>query len=625
MARRRTLPSVALGCIALGILAAVAPAQIRPAPPWIVAHRGASQEQPENTLPAFRRALELGAQWLECDVFTTADGELVVIHDPSTGRTCDRILPVGDSSLAELRALDASLGFRNAHSLDTDRCPPTEIPTLRELLDLVRSDPRARLTIQPKDDSVAAAAALVKDSGLVDRIAFNDGDLDKLTTARRLLPGATILWDRPADADLAKDAALAKDRGFTALIVHHRAATLEGLASIRSAGLECGVWTVNDPRALAECLARGAQWIYTDAVAEAVKLRDRQLARDRVVMQQREALDLPALAVGILEHGRPTYAAVFGELGPRRGDPLTTRFRIASITKTFTGLLLDTLAAEGVVALDDPVAKHLPPDAALPDECRTVTLTELATHTSGLPRMVPLHGKPGDPYGAPDLDDLLDGLADIRARSEPGERYDYSNLGFALLGLALERAAGVDYAELLQAKVLTPMGLTRTEILDPAPDDPSVARGFQGASPTDEQVPWALGRFAPAGGVAATLPDLCRYAQLHLDAVHDRPLPDGLSAEVLRTVQDERFAIPPQRGAGLGWARVTLGDGTLRVWHNGAVGGFRSLLVMEPDRDRAVVILMNRGFAAGADPCESVVAAVFTRLRDEAAAAQDGR
>ncbi|MDX9979819.1 MAG: glycerophosphodiester phosphodiesterase [Lentisphaeria bacterium] len=220
----------------------------------VTAHRGNPAEFPENTLPGFRSGIELGADWLELDVHLTRDGELVVCHDHTTGRTADRHLVIAETTWAELRGL----------AFGIPACP-ARMPLLREVIELVQSQRRTRLSIQPKADCVAETAALVRRLGAEEWIGFNDGDARKLAQARELLPDAWIFLDTPPGlADVQPVLACARTHRFQAVVMHHSTVTPERVASLVAAGLEVGAWTVNEPAAMRAMLQAGVTRLYTD-------------------------------------------------------------------------------------------------------------------------------------------------------------------------------------------------------------------------------------------------------------------------------------------------------------------------------------------------------------------------
>ncbi|NLX98126.1 MAG: hypothetical protein GXY83_18350 [Rhodopirellula sp.] len=229
----------------------------------VTAHRGNSGEYPENTIPAFQSAIELGADWIELDIFCTRDGKLVVIHDRTTGRVGDRNLIVPDSTYEELLAVDVATGFRREHRKSITHCPKHTVPLLEDVLRLVMSQAKTRVSIQPKMDCVADAVELVKHLGAATWVGFNDGNLGYMAKVKEIAPQLTVFWDR-SQSDIESDIRIAKRHGFEALVLHHSVTTEQKVKVIHAAGLEAGAWTVNDEAAMKRLLDMGIGRIYTD-------------------------------------------------------------------------------------------------------------------------------------------------------------------------------------------------------------------------------------------------------------------------------------------------------------------------------------------------------------------------
>ncbi|MGW4347180.1 serine hydrolase domain-containing protein [Streptomyces sp. NPDC004690] len=193
----------------------------------------------------------------------------------------------------------------------------------------------------------------------------------------------------------------------------------------------------------------------------------------------------------VLRAGGPTLV--------EHGHDLDRFVEIGSLTKVLTGTALERLARAGVLELDDPVRRWLP------DAPETgISLRHLMEHTSGLPRLPPGRYGPGwDPYAGFTGERLRDlvGRLDQIAERPAGEREEYSNLGYALLGAALEEAAGQPYAELVSEQVLRPLGMADGVTHAPAADRLLRARGRFGG----ERSSWTMnGAILPAGGMWAT-------------------------------------------------------------------------------------------------------------------------
>ena len=181
--------------------------------------------------------------------------------------------------------------------------------------------------------------------------------------------------------------------------------------------------------------------------------------------QQKQAV---GIVVGVIEpDGRRVVA--YGNLA--NGDPRTldgdTIFEIGSVTKVFTSLLLADMVNRKEVALDDPAAKYLPENVRMPERSgKSITLLDLSTHSSGLPRL-PGNLKPKDPrnpYADYSVDDLYQFLSGYTLPRDPGSEFEYSNLGGGLLGHLLAYRAGTDYESLIRSRIAQPLSMPDTGI-----------------------------------------------------------------------------------------------------------------------------------------------------------------
>lgn len=230
----------------------------------VTAHRGNSSEFPENTIPAFQSGIDVGADWIELDIFRTKDGQLVVTHDRTTKRVGDRDLVVAESSYEELAKIDVATDFRRRMRKSKADCPSQRMPLLKDVLQLVMKQQRTRVSIQPKMDCVADAVALVHSLKAKRWVGFNDGNLPYMAEVKRLAPDIPVFWDRGQDSPIDDDLRIAKTHGFESLVVHHQGITPEKIRKIKHAGMEVGAWTVNDRATMKRLLDAGVQRIYTD-------------------------------------------------------------------------------------------------------------------------------------------------------------------------------------------------------------------------------------------------------------------------------------------------------------------------------------------------------------------------
>lgn len=300
-----------------------------------------------------------------------------------------------------------------------------------------------------------------------------------------------------------------------------------------------------------------------------------------------------AIVVGVLEPGgrRVVSYGNFGRDDTRRVDG-NTLFEIGSVTKVFTGLLLADAVQRGEVALTDPVSKHLPAELKVP----AVTLQQLATHTSGLPRL-PSNLAPADsanPYADYTVPQLYEFLSTYELPREAGAQYEYSNLGAGLLGHALARRAGVDYETLVRKRITTPLGMRSTSI---TLTDPLRRRMALGHDEERARVPnWDVPTLAGAGALRSTANDLLTFIAAHL-AYQRTPLTPAITS----LLASRRPASAPGMEIALGWHVLTTPAGREIVWHNGGTGGYRSFIGFDPKTRTGVVLLANMTTPIGVD------------------------
>jgi glycerophosphoryl diester phosphodiesterase len=236
----------------------------------VTGHRGNPEKAPENTMEGFRSAIADGVDFLETDIHMTKDGKLVLCHDPNTKRTCGTDLTIAESTLAELKQLDASYGYKQSHET-TYGC--TRIPELCELLEEVKKHSDLRLSLQPKCDHVREICDEVIKYGMENQIAFNDGTLRYMIEAKTRIPQAVIFYDTYGAEQLENGIAEAVKHGFFSIVSHYLALTPERVKMIQAAGLEAGVWTVDDEEEIQRFLDMGVTRFYSDRISNVFRLK----------------------------------------------------------------------------------------------------------------------------------------------------------------------------------------------------------------------------------------------------------------------------------------------------------------------------------------------------------------
>jgi CubicO group peptidase (beta-lactamase class C family) len=309
------------------------------------------------------------------------------------------------------------------------------------------------------------------------------------------------------------------------------------------------------------------------------------------------------LAAGVVAQGR-YYSFGFGRVSERSSDTPSsiTVFEIGSISKVFTGLLLADMAERGEVSLDDPVSRYLPGEAKIPEgNSRPITLFDLATHSSGLPRL-PSNLAPkddGDPYADYTEELLYAYLKGYEPKRKPGSVTEYSNLGMGLLGFLLARRAGKTYEELVIERIAGPLGMNETRI---TLTDSMRSRLAQGHDERGRPVPlWHLPTLAGAGGLRSTISDMLTFLRANLGPA-ETPLPEAIEVS-----HEPRRSMGLLSRSKIALAWIVRADGI--IWHNGQTGGYHSFTGFWPGRGVGVVVLANRATEA--------VDAPATRLLEE--------
>jgi serine-type D-Ala-D-Ala carboxypeptidase/endopeptidase len=297
------------------------------------------------------------------------------------------------------------------------------------------------------------------------------------------------------------------------------------------------------------------------------------------------------LVIGVMDHGQRRIFAY----GTAKPDSI---FEIGSISKTFTGLVLAQMVVQKKVTLDTPIRTLLPAGFVAKSEGAEITLVDLATQHSGLPRM-PDNFKPQNPLN-PYADYHATQLQEFIARHGVAKPADaaflYSNLGFGLLGYGLSLRAGVPYEQLVATEVTGPLHMSDTGVtLSPA----QRSRLIQGYDTNfDPTPPWDMDVFAGAGAIKSTAADMLTYldANLHPDKYANGAAADSPAARWPATV-----ALDHQVRANVtanGNTKIALAwffnPKAGSYFHSGGTGGYRSLVGFNTAQDRAIVVLYNR-------------------------------
>jgi len=308
----------------------------------------------------------------------------------------------------------------------------------------------------------------------------------------------------------------------------------------------------------------------------------------RLVVPYVENEVVVGMTIGVVHQGKSSVFN-FGRLSAddSRQPDGDTIYEIGSVSKVFTGILLADAVERGRVKLDQPAGELLPSGVTMPshDE-RAITLQDLSTHVSGLPRL-PDNLKIEDaenPYAAYTVKNMYAFLSDHNLSRSPGEKSEYSNLGVGLLGHLLARQADTTYEQLLRDRIAKPLDMANTTITLNKQQRSRLAPPHLGYGQASSN--WDVPALAGAGAIRSTGKDMLKFVQADLDPpageigkamqlawqVHQQPLEKG------------QFAM------GLGW--LVAHDGQTR-WHNGQTGGYHAVVYVNRQLEVGVVLLTN--------------------------------
>ncbi|HEY5048727.1 MAG TPA: serine hydrolase [Rhizomicrobium sp.] len=314
-------------------------------------------------------------------------------------------------------------------------------------------------------------------------------------------------------------------------------------------------------------------------------------------------VDLQKAATGIVVGiAEPTGNRIvaYGTRGLKDKTPVSgdTVYDIGSITKVFTALLLADMVQRHDVALDEPVQELLPAGrVTIPTyEGKQISLADLATQTSGLPlRPANLVSKdPDNKYAGYTVADLYAFLSSYRLTRAPGSQYEYSNVGFGLLGIALSAHAKMTYADLVQSRITVPLGVNDTRIV------PTADMVRREALPYDMDLKPAEhgdeGALLGAGALRSTANDLLKLLDV---ALGSKGLPLRLAFNSMVAMR-RPGGMQPATAIALGW-NIFDDGGREIVWKNGSVGGYRAFAGYNKKARLGIVALANAQTGAGVD------------------------
>jgi len=298
-----------------------------------------------------------------------------------------------------------------------------------------------------------------------------------------------------------------------------------------------------------------------------------------------------SLAIAIF-HKNKYKSFLYGEtkVGNATQPTENTLYEIGSVTKIFTATLLADLVTKDIIRLEDPIINFLPDSVSSNPSLKGITFKTLANHTSGLPRMADNWNRikgfdAKDPYSAYNQKALFHFLKDYKSSREPGEEYEYSNLGYGLLGELLAIICAKPYMQCLQETILSPLQLHNTIGIPDAKEQQDIPSGLdKDGNPTPL---WTWQAMMGAGGLKSSIKDLMLFA------VEQFKMPENELQNAMALTRQFTFFTPDNTDIGLAWHMSMMDDGIIYFHHTGGTAGSSSFIGLSPDTKTAVVILSN--------------------------------
>ncbi|KOR87566.1 serine hydrolase [Paenibacillus solani] len=329
---------------------------------------------------------------------------------------------------------------------------------------------------------------------------------------------------------------------------------------------------------------------------------------DRILPQFLLDEPLPGLAIGVVYNHRMIYAKGFGVTDAENGEAVTERtlFHMASVSKTFVATGIMQLAEEGIIKLDGLVSDYLPYFQMADDRYRQLTIRQLLSHTSGLPDEDDFAWDCPE-YDEGSLERYVRGLKDYKLQREPGQAFDYSNIGYEILGDVIAKVTGLSFEQYMREKVIAPASMQSSTFLkeEAAIDTlatPHVLGLQEGYGAQVSRIFPYHRAHAPSSTLYSNALDMCNYALTHLSGSSMRREANAiLEANSYSEMWQKEASTEYGDGLdkmGLGWYMGQY-RGRRVMSHMGRDTGFRSNLMLLPDEGMGVLFMMNADHVGG--------------------------
>lgn len=305
------------------------------------------------------------------------------------------------------------------------------------------------------------------------------------------------------------------------------------------------------------------------------------------------------LAIGIAKADEIIYARTFGyaQIEKAQKVDFDTRFHLASVSKPFSAIAIAKLIQDNKIKLDDHLVELIPELKTLGNGFDKITIENILTHTSGIPR----HIAPDDwlkpSYGVGALEENIEIVKQHELDFTPGTKYNYSNAAFDILGIVISRVSGKSFNEYIEKEILEPIGMMNTgfkKSKDVFPDDWALSYSY--GLNTQELKPYPYNeRLFPSSGVVSSLRDMCKWGQMHLakGTLNGVQILDKYHFDL---VVSPKYDTPWGDKIGLSWFLQSYLEHP-NIMHTGFDTGFEAMMYIYPEDDMSIVVMANRDFS----------------------------
>ncbi len=320
---------------------------------------------------------------------------------------------------------------------------------------------------------------------------------------------------------------------------------------------------------------------------------------DKYVIEE----NIPSVVVGIVQNGQLIETISRGEMKRDSGQKVNgqTLYQIGSLSKSFTAIIINSLEEEGLLSVNDPLSKYLegdiPSDAIV--QYQSITLASVLQHRAGLPNngaSIPPTPNGTAMKGGYGKEAMLKDLSTLEVDTAKVGKFNYSNLGFAIMGYVAQKVSGESYEELLQKYIAQPLGMSATTTLQTQEVMVKAATPYMvGGDRTRETSAWEMGLGVAGGGVLSNIKDLSKLMIAEMQAFAKYKA-HGAESPLVLTAHTQELNEYMDYGFGFFDSRNTFDSTVVQMGHGGDLDGFASQFEYYPNHDMGLIMLTASGF-----------------------------